>query len=639
MAKTITWSIPATPSITATPQTGGSLVDGTTYYYKVFAAYNNQYIMDFKGMSVLSNEVSFTADSTNKSVKIDWSACIGASYYNVYRTTVSGDYTTNNCVKFYCESGPTGVGTERYPTTNQTTFTDNGTKTTTTTYKYFPMGLNTDKYPYHFEPFTYGIAGLKLTGGTSGDPITFQDIYDQAVTDGFTDYCYWDGINFGLMASLDLDTPTETHFKQTNGSFTSISSIDFNAYHADSNIQFGDISYGNTRQGVSIQRMGSGYVYVKTGAYFYNCNIQSIREEDMWGSNSITINYGGFTHWQYTSGNFVGCTAYSTFNYDDYIQENMHTEVEVKIYRATRLQYGASGDILNSYGGGYTVDYPYFRMDTFKAYRDNYQIVIGSAISAGEPDYIIKVIDFEASSSTDSNKLPIVYCGTSNETLLAKVFAKTYNSILMKVTDGSGNAISGATVNILDKDGNNATDYDGDNLTLTTNSAGYIALEQISITGVTNNTITDSSKSWTTNEWTGRNVYIFNGNGQRQKIKIKSNTATTITFVKDFATNPSAGDLAGIIPEVLTSVISHIAGTGAGYGPTKWSTARKFPFEIFITKTGYETYYIKKDITAKVDETIALKKAVPLMIDTKGKVYKKLNQANHGDNRKLITKI
>lgn len=63
------------------------------------------------------------------------------------------------------------------------------------------------------------------------------------------------------------------------------------------------------------------------------------------------------------------------------------------------------------------------------------------------------------------------------------------------------------------------------------------------------------------------------------------------------------------------------------------------PFEITITKTGYETYYIKKDITAKVDETIALKKAVPLMIDNKGKKYMRMNKANQGNNRNLVVGV
>ena len=61
------------------------------------------------------------------------------------------------------------------------------------------------------------------------------------------------------------------------------------------------------------------------------------------------------------------------------------------------------------------------------------------------------------------------------------------------------------------------------------------------------------------------------------------------------------------------------------------------PFEIYITKTGYETYYIKKDITAKVDETIALKTAVPVLVDTNGKTYIKPDETNL-TNRQLIIK-
>ena len=63
----------------------------------------------------------------------------------------------------------------------------------------------------------------------------------------------------------------------------------------------------------------------------------------------------------------------------------------------------------------------------------------------------------------------------------------------------------------------------------------------------------------------------------------------------------------------------------------------KSPFEIYITKTGYETYYIKKDITAKVNETIALKKAVPLLIGVNtGKDYLKLNPDNLNSREIII---
>jgi len=73
--------------------------------------------------------------------------------------------------------------------------------------------------------------------------------------------------------------------------------------------------------------------------------------------------------------------------------------------------------------------------------------------------------------------------------------------------------------------------------------------------------------------------------------------------------------------------------------PAYWGRGKQIgysPFEIYITKTGYETYYIKKDITEKINETIPLKKATPILFDTEGKLYQKLNDTNLGAFRDMI---
>jgi len=52
-------------------------------------------------------------------------------------------------------------------------------------------------------------------------------------------------------------------------------------------------------------------------------------------------------------------------------------------------------------------------------------------------------------------------------------------------------------------------------------------------------TITDSSKTWTTNAYAGYAVYIYSGTGKGQIREIVSNTATALT-VATWATNPDA---------------------------------------------------------------------------------------------------
>ena len=539
-----------------------------TYYYKVYACATNKYFENHTGQSKLSNEVSFTADDTNRSVKLDWSACSGAGYYNVFVTDVSGDYTPAHAKKFYCVSGPAGIGTARYPTTNQTTFTDDGTISKEARHE-FVCGKSTDEYPCGFEPFNDGIACLAITGGTSDDPITPQNIYDAAVTQGYTNYCYWDKTTFGLNAFFQLESSIETHFKMAGGSIITISGWNINLTHSNSNFQLGEkSSSGLVYSGIFLGRMGDfSYFYLRDGFKFYDTKIQDISPR--YSGNSIVASYNGITHWLYGDrGEIVGCDAARIFNYEDNVIEDVRTTTgNFETYAKTLLQYNCKGDYYRAYGAtGYIEDRPYLRTDSFTALNKTYQFYFRTFVNTELDDYIIKVIDFNAPNSTDIDKLPIVYSPNTVEAKLAKCFLKTYNSFLLKIVDEADNPISGVSV-IVNTSGGYALDYSGDNMSFITNNAGYIAYEQITITGVSNNSITDSSKSWTTNKWQGRNIYIFNGNGKQQKMKVKSNTATTLTFTNNFAINPSAGDLAGVIPEIFTSIISHIAGTGAGYGP------------------------------------------------------------------------
>ena len=60
------------------------------------------------------------------------------------------------------------------------------------------------------------------------------------------------------------------------------------------------------------------------------------------------------------------------------------------------------------------------------------------------------------------------------------------------------------------------------------------------------------------------------------------------------------------------------------------------PFQIYISKVGYETYFTKKNITNKIDDVITLKTATPLMINAEtGKTYVKLDTSNL-TNREIV---
>jgi len=101
MANQIVMSRFPAPTLAApTGVAGGSLVNGTTYYYKVVpwrglggttGTLANSAYYYHNGLE--SNEVSFTADATNKSCSLSWDNVSGtATFWLIFRTTTSGSY-------------------------------------------------------------------------------------------------------------------------------------------------------------------------------------------------------------------------------------------------------------------------------------------------------------------------------------------------------------------------------------------------------------------------------------------------------------------------------------------------------------------------------------------------------------------
>jgi hypothetical protein len=64
-----------------------------------------------------------------------------------------------------------------------------------------------------------------------------------------------------------------------------------------------------------------------------------------------------------------------------------------------------------------------------------------------------------------------------------------------------------------------------------------------------NTTLTDTSKSWTTNQWQNKWIIIVNGTGVGQSRKISSNTSDTITVVTQWVTNPDPNSVYRIVDE------------------------------------------------------------------------------------------
>ncbi len=75
-------------SLSATPSLGAGLTVGTTYYYEITA------IMPGNVETAPSPEVSATTIGGSSEVELSWTAVSKATGYNIYRTTISGNYSS-----------------------------------------------------------------------------------------------------------------------------------------------------------------------------------------------------------------------------------------------------------------------------------------------------------------------------------------------------------------------------------------------------------------------------------------------------------------------------------------------------------------------------------------------------------------
>ena len=105
-------SLGAPHAVSATPSAGGSLSNGTTYFYKITA------LDGVGGETTASNEVSAMASGGNLSITLVWNIVPNAFGYNVYRST-----TTNTEVLLTATGLPK---IQPNPLTATVSFTDDG---------------------------------------------------------------------------------------------------------------------------------------------------------------------------------------------------------------------------------------------------------------------------------------------------------------------------------------------------------------------------------------------------------------------------------------------------------------------------------------------------------------------------------
>ena len=587
----------AITDLAATLQAGGSLTANTTYYYVVVATTEPMLYSSNARPSGISNEVTATTTDVNKTIRLDWSAPATATHYIVFRSTSSDTYTGSK--RFRRESD----NNLHAATTTNIYFVNDGaaipTLYSSACLSVIPSGT---AMPDGIDPRTYGTGKLVFDGGTAETPLTLQDFYNDAVSNSWTDYCKWDGNTFTLLGHF-LPANTETHFRQYYGAFYMLGYFLLTSSHANSVLQFG---YKSTTTGAATR-----------GTTFYFLGAALGEQEFRFGTNAkiydTTVFSQGSTASPYyisgiTGGHYcqiVGVSEFKNLKIEDFGTFFVRIEVPINKLETTSY-YGTIPGVdsrLSENITSHSYHYMYYahntRMDKFTFLLNTYQIRMMLGYEAG---MYTNHIDCSYPNSTDADKLPVIYW--QNEDVNS--YVDLYHSVKLKVTDEDGTALNGAVVSFTDVDGV-ATDFDGTEVNnWTTDSEGYLWREKLTATAITDDTFEDTSKSWTTNQWKGRNVLVVNGVGKAQQRKVKSNTANTLTFTEDWLTNPGVGDLAGIILEMKRMRMTHIEGSGNGYGDAYTTKTTKNPYSITITYSGKRAYSGAFDLEAPIDQTILL---------------------------------
>lgn len=600
MAKTITFTAPpaAITDLSPTLVAGGTL-SVATYYYTVVAVGTNAYYPDSnQTYSGASNEVTITTDASNKSVRLDWSAITGAVGYYVFRSTTSGTYTT---ARFKRETD----NSTYYPTTTNNYFVDNGSFTLYATFV-GSMIPTTSKTPMNLAIRTYGKGNLVCSGGSAGDPITLQNIYDNAVANSWTNWCAYDGVSFALMANWYMTTAS-TYFSATSSVIYIKGFVNIGG-GAGSVIQFGATSLQDTIEGCIFYGYGNGneewLFYANTA--FYGCHFVGV-PASMYVSG---IAYDFYV--KFNGGVYANCYFYDfphPSSQTDIFIKNLHAPANswMTLYQDQKLIQNLEAFVHNVYYAGFT------RMDSMTILSTTYHIYFYNA-STG---YNMVYIDPQCPNTTDADGLPVVYWANTIYTNYVDVF----RSIQLKSIDKEGSPVT-AYMTVTDVNGVVALDWDGTSLqNLQADASGLFFREKMVATSATASTITDSTKSWTTNQFMGRNLYVSTGSGKGQLIKIASNTSTALTLCENFVTTPVAGDACGIIMEIKQVRLTHTDGSGSGY-IAKTTKTYSTPHKFKIFKDGYETEEIKVNLQTKLNTVVKLRNSISPGRDNMGSDFR-----------------
>lgn len=577
---------------------GGSLTVGKSYYYTAVAYRNDTSAIALARQGAYSgqgNEIGpFTPTTGNQQVTLTFTVPAGATAVIIHRRESTWpDYRFSRSVRILNPSLDNATCTS-------SPFTDTGALGMYYIETASMMVAGTPLLPCGFDPITNGAIAVEWYGGTTGVPITFADIYNALVA-SYPNYVYWDGNTFGIMGNLYTHTSNECHFKAL-GSVAYIfgrwdSSVNT---HASTALIFGTLYLGksidyNTLYTVSAgwrQLMGwrgdkethygtkfnyklqSDVVWIRNGIANFgaNCNLIEVEEVSVVNATYIGFNASLF------SKKFKSYVNQAWFYVD---------------HKFLLCQEWGAGSVYCYYS-----DMP--RLDRFELIQntsicDWYDAAPGKSLWA---------LDMVYPNINRADGFPEIYWRSnvpvSNQWREAV-------SVVLRVVDQTGTAITGGALTIKNKDATPVLDYDGATSIngITSDNNGWFWREQVTVTSATASTVTDSSKSWTTDQWKGRN-FAYYKYGRLLGAKVKSNTATVLTLCENLAVSPAAGDKGGIQLEFSWGWLNHKSGTGAGSGAAYTDYNSMNPHTLTITKDGYQDYQDTITVNRKMDMEVAL---------------------------------
>ena len=565
-----------TPENTAsTMQAGGTLDASTTYYYRIIA-YNLNRIgyryPEFR-RSATSVEDSFTTTDTNKTADLSWDAVDGATHYMVLISKDSGDYSGTD--RIIPPSGNDYATTDTNSYTVSAPATSNVKVSWSQTSSVKPGGFDQDQ----------GNILVDLYGDCK-----LEDVYDAIVDAGYSDYVYWDRTNFVLDGSIYITDQGETGTLTVERGNLTFLGIFYN--DADSGVEatFGTAT-GNSYQNMVffhlIDRGRTTGLKANTtlnGVVFVNGCYDKVSNSYLYGDvrlNDIKSSFNG-----------VVLTDGVQFDGLDGDTPIYRCATSWLLYSGTDAKTFTCWDV-EIISNKATPIYPNSGVNPIIAYRvkvNNKRQYDVLSKSNSNPCYDFYLYDCEFP-FRQLNK-PLIYWRQYNADDGYHQKVNLYYSFLLKNKDATGTAIPEATVVITNNLGSEAVNT-------TTNTDGYLLEDKITITSVSSSTITDSSKSWDTDEHRGKQVVITSGGNAGMLFVIKSNTSDTLTLHDEFAINPEIGDRAGLPYFLQRSQTVHNEDAGQGTGSAYQIETDYNPYTVTITKAGYKPRTIKYTMDEK----------------------------------------